>query len=152
MKQNFSKLFVMALLLFAHCFAILPSVTAKVIENSWETMPFEYYNECEGEWVVGTIRGHLIWIFNEGKLDSIHTNIVGTGVGENSGTTYIARNNYKSDLAGFACGTSAFARANLRLIGRGQTANLDVNILIKYTLDDSCNFSTEFMTDLRCAK
>jgi hypothetical protein len=153
MKHKFTRLLCLTLLVAAPTTSFIQPASAKVIENSWETMPFEYFNECEGEWVVGTIQAHLIWILNDGKVDSVHTNITGTGVGEISGTTYIAKNNSTSDFSDFVCGGTAVRRANVRLISRGKASNLDANIQIKYELDANCNLlPPQFTVDVRCQK
>ena len=151
MKHKVTRLLFITLLVVAHTTAFIQPASAEVIQNTRETMDFTLYNECEDEWVQGTIEVHLIWIFNSGRVDSIHTNVHGTAVGLTTGNSYIAKNNYKDDFTNFGCGGTATARANVRLISKGKAPNRDADFLITYALDANCNpLPTEISVDLRC--
>ena len=139
MKNKFMKLMIISLLLITHTLSGVRPASAEVIQNTWGTMPFLGYSDCTNEWVEGTIEVHLIWIFKAGKVDSIHTNVQGTAVGQLTGNRYIYKNNYKDDFSNYVCGGVATAHAYARLISQGKSPNLDTNFLITYEFDANCN-------------
>lgn len=57
------------------------------------------YNPCTEEQVEGVLEIHWVWIVNQGRVDSIHTNVRGTAVGTTTGNQYLFRHNYKDDYA-----------------------------------------------------
>jgi hypothetical protein len=152
MKHKLTKLTLITLLLVAHTSAFVRPTSAEIIENSWETIPILVYEDCTGEWLEGTVKVHLIWILNAGKVDSIHTNVKGTAVGLTSGNRYVFHNNYKDDFTNYFCGGIATARAHARWISQGKLPNRDAEFRITYEFDDDCNPlpPTVEVVDFRC--
>ncbi len=152
MKYNFTKLLFTVLLVITQSICGIRPASAEIVQNTRDTVPFQFYNDCTGEWVEGTAEVHLIWIINAGKIDSIHTNVHGTAIGQTTGNRYIFQNNYKDDFSNFVCGGTATSQAHQRLISLGKSPNLSLDLLVTYSIDVNCNELPPVVTvvGLRC--
>ena len=152
MKHKLTKLLFATLLVVAQSICVIRPASAEIVQNTRDTVPFQFYNNCTGEWVEGTAEVHLIWIINAGKIDSIHTNVQGTALAQTTGNRYIFQNNYKDDFTNFSCGGMATATAHARLISQGKLPNLSIDWLVTYAFDTYCNElpPTIAIVGLRC--
>lgn len=139
MKQKRSKLIVTALLLFAHCFAILPSASAKAI-NIRYTVDYDLYNDCEDEWVQMTLEVHFRAVSNGGLFESFLITTTGNGVGT-KGNRYNFISSYKDDFGKLACGETATSRYYGRLITLGKADNRLLESIVTYGADANCNIN-----------
>ena len=152
MKHKLTRLLCITLLVVAHTISFIRPASAEIIQNERFIVTFQDYIPCLDEWVTGTAELHQIWIFNAGKVDSIHTNLTGTAVGQTTGNQFIWKNNYKDDFTNYFCGGTATARAHARLIGLGKAPNQDTEFLVTYEFDANCNAlpPTVEIVDFRC--
>lgn len=139
MKCKMTRLMIMALLLAAHTTSFIRPASAEVIYNVRFTVPISDYNQCTGEWVEGEAEVQQVYVYNAGKVDSFHSNLTATLIGQTSGNRYIFKNNYKDDFSNYVCGQTTYARANARVISLGKLPNWDVNFLVIYEFDAACN-------------
>lgn len=139
MKHKIMRLTVIALLIAAHTTTFIRPAAAEVVQNTRETFPLYYYDDCTGEWIEGTFDVHTIWIINTGKLDSIHQNLNGTGVGQITGNRYVINQNYKDDFSNIVCGGTVTGRYKVRAISLGKAPNQLLDISVTWQIDNACN-------------
>ncbi len=152
MKNKFTKLLIATLLVVAQSICFIQPASAEIVQNFRSTIPLQFFNDCTGELIEGTVDYHQIWILNAGKINSIHANVHGTFIAQTSGNQYIYQNNYKDDFTNFSCGGMATATAHARLISQGKLPNLSIDWLVTYAFDASCNElpPTIAIVGLRC--
>ncbi len=148
MKTKFTRILCLTLLVIAQTISLSRPVAAEIIQNTRETAYFTYYDNCADEEISAEVEVHLIWILNDGKVDSIHTNVTGTAVGLTTGNSYIYKNNYKDDFLDYTCGGTATAQAHIRVIGKGKAPNSQGVFSIRYDFDSNCNELSPVVTVL----
>lgn len=151
MKHKVTRFMCMALLLTAHSLAFVSPTSAEVVVNYWETFPASTYDGCNQEWLEGTVELHVLYIYNEGRVDSVHSFTRATYTGVTTGNRYLLRTNYKQDFSNYVCGGKATASANARLISQGNAPNSHANYQITYEFDANCNpLPPDIAIEVRC--